>query len=776
VPTDVYLGGTVYTRYGSFHLATSGQKENYYYSIRGKSVTDDQQVPFQLPKGVSWPFGVIKAYFPQKKASFLYGRYIPLAVLKADMKGSVRKAVKVGRWWRLQLDECVLKEGKQFMAADQWGRTIYDRLHWQYQLHQLLQGTGMIPEVYDFFTANGAAHLAMQYIEGPKLQQRVFAIYSGQSWFDLSVEKKMALLNYLEQIVNVVVTCHDKGIIHRDLNPDNFLVDKTNQLWCIDFELAYSEKWQQPSPAFGVGTIGYMSPEQQRQDIPTVKEDIYAFGALMITVLTGLPPTHFAVTNKDSLFDSLYFFIRDTTISRLISSCLDTRPQERPLLEDIKKQIALFKERQQAGFPPLNGQAPSPPVSNQLMTDGTALIFDKDLCRKVILQAIQMLSSPVFTSADFIWLSKATGNIKLVANEETVLLPVTGLYTGIAGILYVIAQVKAAGFDISGLQKMIDQNFSYLQNALTENTGISETGLYEGTAGIAYMLSSCLDSQVLLPGTATFTTLKKCCSITNTGSRSFDVSRGLAGQGLALLAAKNYLPEAEVKQQLQQLTSAIISGQQKDGSWIYQSYYNRPFKYTGYATGVAGTVYFLLTCFEWSKDPQVKKTAIKGLTWLENQAIRQNGMITWPLYRHAKVVEPSFNDGITGILLAFIKGYEVLGEERYRDIIQRGLSGFPEHPVSPNLTLTYGLPGIGLVYLEAFRVFHEIQWLDRAAWIAGHILHNRLHTKEGGCYWLTDFTNQPVAGYMTGHSGILLFLARFYQQVTLLSTNLNNEI
>jgi hypothetical protein len=289
VPTDVYLGGTVYTRYGSFHSATGGQKENYYYSIKGQLVTDDQQVPFQLPKGVPWPFDGIKKYIPEKKRSFLHGKYVPLIILKADMKGSVRKAIKVGKWWRLQLDECVLKEGKQSMAADQWGRTIYDRLHWQYQLHQLLQGTGMIPEVYDFFTANGSAHLALQYIEGPKLQQRVFAIYSGQPWFDLPVEKKMSLLNYLEQVINVVVTCHDKGIIHRDLNPDNFLVDKTNQLWCIDFELAYSEQLQQPSPAFGVGTIGYMSPEQQRQDIPTIKEDIYALGALMITILTGLP-------------------------------------------------------------------------------------------------------------------------------------------------------------------------------------------------------------------------------------------------------------------------------------------------------------------------------------------------------------------------------------------------------------------------------------------------------------------------------------------------------
>src|ERR1700748_924178 len=102
----------------------------------------------------------------------------------------------------------------------------------------------------------------MEFIEGPSLRQIIDHIFKGNTWFNLSIESRLILLDYLLQVIHMLEELHKKGYVHRDLTPNNFLLRKNKRLVFIDLELSFSIKNQKPLPPFQLGTYGFMSPEQ----------------------------------------------------------------------------------------------------------------------------------------------------------------------------------------------------------------------------------------------------------------------------------------------------------------------------------------------------------------------------------------------------------------------------------------------------------------------------------------------------------------------------------
>ena len=88
-----------------------------------------------------------------------------------------------------------------------------------------------LPEIFDFFTREGQGYIVMTLIE-------------GQDLFDL-VEHNGPVPEYqvrtwLEQISSALKHCHSHGVIHRDLKPENLLLDKSGQVFLVDFGIAKS--------------------------------------------------------------------------------------------------------------------------------------------------------------------------------------------------------------------------------------------------------------------------------------------------------------------------------------------------------------------------------------------------------------------------------------------------------------------------------------------------------------------------------------------------------
>ena len=148
--------------------------------------------------------------------------------------------------------------------------------------------------VYDVGEQDGQPFLAMEFIEGESLRQRI----DGKP---LAIEE---ILNLGMQIADALDAAHIQGIIHRDIKPANVLVTKRGQAKVLDFGLAKlvsnggedetTMNLVQPEIDAGIsatgvicGTPSYMSPEQIRGDHVDGRADIFSLGVLLYEMATG---------------------------------------------------------------------------------------------------------------------------------------------------------------------------------------------------------------------------------------------------------------------------------------------------------------------------------------------------------------------------------------------------------------------------------------------------------------------------------------------------------
>lgn len=140
--------------------------------------------------------------------------------------------------------------------------------------------------IYEVGEHEGRPYLAMQFVEGESLAQRIARLGSEIP------EKEAATL--LAKVARAVQHAHERGVLHRDLKPGNILVDQAGQPHLIDFGLARcvgQDSGLTRTGAF-LGTPAYASPEQaagQNQAV-TTSTDVYSLGAILYALLTGQPP------------------------------------------------------------------------------------------------------------------------------------------------------------------------------------------------------------------------------------------------------------------------------------------------------------------------------------------------------------------------------------------------------------------------------------------------------------------------------------------------------
>src|SRR6185295_1825989 len=97
-----------------------------------------------------------------------------------------------------------------------------------------------------------------------------------------------------EQLLDVLAVAHEKGIVHRDIKPDNLFLTKQGRLKVLDFGFAQMKsgfRKEQTATGFLLGTPGFMSPEQSVGNRAQVdaQTDIWAVGATLYTLVCGRP-------------------------------------------------------------------------------------------------------------------------------------------------------------------------------------------------------------------------------------------------------------------------------------------------------------------------------------------------------------------------------------------------------------------------------------------------------------------------------------------------------
>jgi serine/threonine protein kinase len=687
-----------------------------------------------------WPFQMIVPFDKHRKTRIIAHQYLPVIALKSDAKGNVLKCIRLNRIFNMHW--CVLKQGKRNQCYDNHGRDMISRLEWQYECHLLLVDKVRLPKVFDLFISDGDAWLSMEYIDGVPLNAKINEIHEGIAWLALTQSLQVGIINYLFQVIEILERFHANGFVHRDLNPGNFLVGRKGEVTPIDIELAYNLNKNEPSPAFTVGTQGYISPQQLHNETPEIADDLFGLGALLIKSFTGFSPNKFNV-NDAEFQEDLYYFIGFSPMSEVIAKCLKHARDERPNLSDVKSCLVEYQSF-----------LTNVPVESRFLISHQENLESKKI---TVEKAIRALNTEIMLGDSHQWLAIADNHSGLLANEYINFSWNPGMYSGIAGILYTLSLADKLGLATVELIELISLNQSYLTTEIADS-GSLRPGLWHGQYGIAFALKSLIDTDFLENGPyqidRIYRLLIKDCA-------GLNLAEGKAGQGMAMLQCMDIPKFPSLWEELTEIVSFLIYLQEKDGSWLVSAEPGQPnVKMLGFGYGTAGIICFLLQYYKRNKKQEVKTAITKALNWLIKQRIKVGGKWIWPVNPKNKLIDPWLDYGFSGVALTFIHAYEILKEPFYKEVATADLLIHPKYIASNYLTMANGLSGLGEIYLEAFRVFGEQEWQERAEHIAELLTHNCKKASPEIFYWLDGNNSRPAAGLMNGNSGIVHFLLR----------------
>jgi serine/threonine protein kinase len=139
-----------------------------------------------------------------------------------------------------------------------------------------------IVEVYDFFRDNGCYYLVMELVEGSNLKEHLArqGPLAPQEAFPIAI-----------QVCRALQAAHTHGYIHRDIKPQNILLDPSGQAKLADFGIVHIPRAHRfTTSGMVLGTADYISPEQAQGEPLAPTTDIYSLGVVLYEMLTAMLP------------------------------------------------------------------------------------------------------------------------------------------------------------------------------------------------------------------------------------------------------------------------------------------------------------------------------------------------------------------------------------------------------------------------------------------------------------------------------------------------------
>ena len=248
-----------------------------------------------------------------------------------------------------------------------------------------------IVHVYDIDQSDGADFIAMEYVDGKTLDQRIG--HRGLRLIDA--------LKYAVQIADALAKAHSAGIVHRDLKPTNIMVNEDGVVKVLDFGLAklteqiQGEETDSTATVDGegrpiteegviVGTVSYMSPEQAEGKKVDPRSDVFSLGSVLYEMVTGQKA--FQGTSKMSTLSAILHQepkpvsgITPTIpadLEKLINRCLRKDPSRRfQHMDDVKVALEELKEESDSGRLSASIAIPPRRMSPWLILTATAVVI-----------------------------------------------------------------------------------------------------------------------------------------------------------------------------------------------------------------------------------------------------------------------------------------------------------------------------------------------------------------------------------------------------------------
>jgi eukaryotic-like serine/threonine-protein kinase len=183
--------------------------------------------------------------------------------------------------------------------------------------------------IFDLGQAQGIKFITMEYVEGRDLR----ALIHEKGKF--TAEEAVPII---VQVAAALEAAHHAGVVHRDLKPQNIMVDKDGRVYVMDFGIARSlETPGMTQTGALMGTPEYMSPEQAKGEKVDARSDLFALGIIFYEMLTGTSPF-----KADTAMAMMFKRTQERAtplaqlnigvpgvVSDIVSKCLEIKPDER---------------------------------------------------------------------------------------------------------------------------------------------------------------------------------------------------------------------------------------------------------------------------------------------------------------------------------------------------------------------------------------------------------------------------------------------------------------
>lgn len=199
-------------------------------------------------------------------------------------------------------NECkVLRIRNNSIQKDMVLRSFPNEIYAYEELYRIQSDN--LPLIYDVIKLDDGQIVLEEYIEGLTISQ---VMESGM--YRYAGAKKV-----MRSICNALHILHERGLVHRDVKPENVIITKTGRVVLIDFNASRKVSVASKDTVV-MGTVGYASPEQLGVSQSDARTDIYAAGVLLNVMMTGKHPSEKLARGK---------------VGRIVRKCTNVSPDER---------------------------------------------------------------------------------------------------------------------------------------------------------------------------------------------------------------------------------------------------------------------------------------------------------------------------------------------------------------------------------------------------------------------------------------------------------------